>query len=140
MKATLAITAAVSALLLVGCANREGVAPSQNSSLNAVSPSTTATSEGGSMQRSLDTWLKEEWTPLSAPASGTNATSETAAPSTSAPSSALSTQPEDNTPFTLQKYADKWKIYHENKEKMKEGKPKEASHIEMMQSLPVVGK
>lgn len=129
MKATLAITAAVTALVLVGCANREGVSPSQNSSLNAISPSTTATSEGGSMQRSLDTWLKEEWTPLSAPSSGASASS-----------SALTAQPEDNTPFTLQKYADKWKIYHENKEKMKEGKPKEASHMEMMQSLPVVGK
>jgi len=140
MKATLTITAAVSALLLVGCANREGVAPSQNSSLNAVSPSTTAISEGGSMQRSLDAWLKEEWLPLSAPASGTNTTSGTAASSPSEPSSTVTTQPEDNSPFTLQKYADKWKIYHENKEKMMEGKPKEASHIEMMQSLPVVGK
>jgi len=140
MKVTLTITAALSGLLLVGCASREGVAPSQNSSLNAVSPSTTATSEGGSMQRSLDAWLKEEWTPLSAPANGANTTSATAVASPSAFSSALTVQPEDNSPFTLQKYADKWKTYHENKEKMKEGKPKEASHIEMMQSLPVVGK
>ncbi|MGA9046064.1 hypothetical protein [Sulfuricurvum sp.] len=140
MKATLMITAAVSALLLVGCANHEGVAPSQNSSLNAVSPSTTATSEGGSMQRSLDAWLKEEWTPLTTPANGANATSATAVSNVSEPSGTVTAQPEDNTPLTLQKYADKWKTYHENKEKMKEGKPKEASHIEMMQSLPVVGK
>ena len=52
------LTAAVSTLLLVGCANREGVAPSQNASLHSVSPSTTAVSEGGAMQRSLDAWLK----------------------------------------------------------------------------------
>lgn len=47
---------------------------------------------------------------------------------------------EDNTPFTLQKYVDRWKTYHEAKAKMNEGKPKEPSHVEMMKSLPVVGK
>lgn len=47
---------------------------------------------------------------------------------------------EDNTPFTLQKYADKWKSYLEKKEKMNEGKPKEPSHIEKINGMPVIGK
>lgn len=155
MKAMLAISAAAGMLVLSGCANREGVAPSQNQSLNTVSPSTTATSEGGAMQRSLDAWLKEEWTPLTAPTitkttapDGTVVTTTTDAKqvttTTTAPNGTVVTTtapvPEDNTPFTLQKYADKWKVYHENKAKMNEGKPKEASHVEIMSTLPVVGK
>ena len=58
--------ATVSALVLSGCfANTVGVTPSQNTTLQAVSPSDTAASKGdGMMQHSLDKWLKEEWTPL----------------------------------------------------------------------------
>jgi hypothetical protein len=140
MKPTYLISVALSALILSGCANREGVAPSQNSSLHAVSPSTTAASEGGAMQRSLDGWLKEEWSPLTKTATVTT--------TTTAPDGKVITEtkivevpePEDNEPFKLQKYADKWKVYHENKEKMNEGKPKEASNVDLMNSLPVIGK
>jgi len=137
---SLLLTASASLLLLCGCANREGVAPSQNSSLHSVSPSTTAVSGGGAMQRSLDSWLKEEWTPMTK-----TVPVET---KTTAPDGTVVTttkmvevpEPEENEPFTLQKYADKWKVYHESKAKMMEGKPKEPSHIEMMGTLPVVGK
>lgn len=47
---------------------------------------------------------------------------------------------EDETPFTLQKYADKWKAYQESKAKMNEGKPKEPSHIDAVNAMPVIGK
>lgn len=164
-------------LLLNGCANREGVAPSQNSSLQAVSPSTTAVAEGGAMQRSLDAWLKEEWAPMTksepviqkvtSPDGTITQTKTEVIPSATATSDGkisnmTSTQvttttittpdgkvttsttsvaePIDDAPFTLQKYADKWKVYHESKEKMNAGKPKEPSHLEMMQSMPVIGK
>lgn len=134
-------------LILSGCANKEGVAPSQNQTLQAVSPSTTATAEGGVMQRSLDAWLKEEWLPLTkpSPSSVLPAPSSSSASVPAAQIPAASTQQvpaasEDNTPFTLQKYVDKWKVYQENKAKINEGKPKEESHIEQMQSLPVIGK
>lgn len=146
--------------LASGCANREGVAPSQNTSLNAVSPSGTATSQGGAMQRSLDSWLKEEWTPITAPTvttktapDGTTIQTKTDATqivtTTTAPDGKVVTttaavsavaQPADETPFTLQKYADKWKVYHENKAKMNEGKPKEVSNVQKMESMPVIGK
>lgn len=123
-------------LLLSGCANREGVAPSQNSSLHAVSPSTTATSEGGAMQRSLDAWLKEEWASMSQPSVQTTKAADGKV-TTSTTSVAESV---DDTSFTLQKYADKWKVYHENKEKMNAGKPEEPSHVDSLKSMPVIGK
>lgn len=121
--------------LISGCANREGVSPSQNSSLHAVSPNTTSASKGGAMQRGLDSWLKEEWTPL------TTAPSQKEGKDTQ--SAVIATpviQQEDNTSFTLQKYTDKWKMYHENKEKLKEGKPKEVSNVEVLENLPAIGK
>ena len=140
MKPTYLLTAAVSALLLSGCANREGVAPSQNPSLHAVSPSTTAASEGGSMQRSLDSWLKEEWSPMTKTAPVTTTTTMPDGKVVTETKMVTLPEPEDNEPFTLQKYADKWKVYHDNKEKMNEGKPKEPSNVDLMNSLPVIGK
>ena len=161
MKATTLLCTAVCALLLSGCgANRVGVTPSQNSSLGAVSPSTTAASQGGAMQHSLDGWLKEEWVPMTASApvvttkttpDGTVVTTKIeetqVVTTTTAPDGTVVTttaqvapEPEDNSPVTLQKFADKWKVYNENKEKMNEGKPKEASHVESMKSMPAIGK
>jgi len=135
------LTFSLSLLMLSGCAaNRMGVTPSQNTDLQAISPSTTAASEGGAMQRSLDSWLKEEWTPMSttAPAVKTTATASDGTVVTT--TEQVLVEPEDQTPFTLQKYADKWKVYHENKAKMNEGKPKEPSNIEKISNLPVIGK
>lgn len=115
-----------------GCANHKGVPPSQNSTLQSVSPSTTAVSKGGAMQRGLDGWLKEEWVPLTA-------SNVSPKENTTAPSTTISETTEENTSFSLQHYADKWKTYHENKNKMNEGKPKEASNIEKLEKLPVIG-
>ena len=112
-------------LLLVGCATNATIFPSQNSSLNAVSPNTASQSKGGAMQSSLDSWLKEDWIPNSV---------------TPSSSDSIRGSISNEEPFTLQSYADKWKAYHENKEKMNEGKPKEASHIETLQNMPVIGK
>lgn len=133
-----------------GCANHAGVSPSQNPSLGAISPSTTATSQNGAMQRSLDSWLKEEWTPLTTPAASNEnlKPSDTAAMNTVQPSTiqneagttVIAVEPKDETPFTLQKYVDKWKVYTENKAKMDEGKGKEPSHIEKIENMPVIGK
>jgi hypothetical protein len=92
------------------------------------------------MQRSLDVWLKEEWTPMTktvpieTKTTAPDGTVETTTTMVEVP------EPKDTEPFTLQKYADKWKVYRENKAKMNEGKTKEPSHIEMMGTLPVVGK
>jgi len=135
------------------------------------------------MQRSLDSWLKEEWSPMTDPAPTVKTTTSadgtvvqtktevvpavttTTAPdgktvqtktqttqvttTTTAPTGEVVTttavvetvaEPVDETPITLQKYVDKWKVYNENKEKMNKGKPKEASTIEKIESMPVIGK
>lgn len=133
-----------------GCANHAGVSPSQNPSLGAISPSATAASQNGAMQRGLDSWLKEEWTPLTTPATSKSnvnpsdtVTTNAAQPSKvqNEPAAAITpSEPKDNTSFTLQKYADKWKVYQENKAKMDAEKAKEPSHIEKIQNMPVIGK
>ncbi|HZF70804.1 hypothetical protein [Sulfuricurvum sp.] len=108
------------------------------------------------MQKSLDSWLKEEWTPqtsvkTSTASDGTVTTtkieSDKVVTTKTAPNGTVVTttapvvqEPEDTTPFTLQKYVDKWKTYQENKAKMKEGQPKEPSEIDKVNSLPVIGK
>lgn len=161
IKSSALLGTVICALLLSGCvANRVGVTPSQNNSLQAVSPSKTAASEGGIMQHSLDSWLKEEWKPItnSAPTvttkttpDGTVVTTKTEATQVVTTATApdgkvvttvapIASEPENEEPFTLQKYADKWKVYHEQKAKMNEGKPKEPSHIESMQNMPAIGK
>ncbi len=175
------LSLSIALLILSGCAaNHMGVTPSQNTNLQAISPSTTAAGEGGVMQRSLDNWLKEEWNPIMAneptvntknQADGTVITTKTEptkmavstqtsdgktvqkttnatqiTTTTKTPDGTVTTKTEivplgeDNTPFTLQKYADKWKSYLEKKEKMNEGRAKEPSHIEKVNSLPVIGK
>ncbi len=146
-------------ILLTGCGSHADVAPSQNSSLNAVSPSTSS-HQGGAMQQALDSWLKEEWTPATKDVptltttqahDGTVITTKTEASQVTitktAPDGTVTTtteavtvESEDNAPFTLQKYADKWKVYNENKAKMKEGKEQEPSHADSLKNLPVIGK
>ncbi|HEX5329975.1 hypothetical protein [Sulfuricurvum sp.] len=179
MRHTLSLS--LTLLLLGGCAaNRMGVTPSQNTNLQAISPSGTASSEGGAMQRSLDRWLKEEWNPLMASQATENTkqqsdgtvvttkteptkmsvTTQTAdgktlekttsatqiTTTTKAPDGSVTTKTEvvpldeDNTPFTLQKYVDKWKDYLGKKEKMNEGQPKEPANWEKLQKLPGIGK
>jgi hypothetical protein len=147
--------------LMSGCTATTGVTPSQNNNLQAVSPSGTAASNDGAMQRSLDLWLKEEWSPMTTSSSsagqplgsipkeeldsrlrGNDENITTTAPdgkviTTTTP---VVAEPVDKTPFTLQKYADKWKVYHENMAKMNEGKPKEVSNVEKLESMPAIGK
>lgn len=135
----LSLSLLLATLFFVGCATNTTVPPSQNPSLQAVSPNTAAASKGGAMQSSLDSWLKEDWIPNST----TGVSTAPASLSKGNPAATTSTDTvvvSDEKPFTLQGYADKWKAYHENKEKMNEGKPKEASHIDAVNALPVIGK
>jgi hypothetical protein len=75
MKTKTLLYSTLSTLILSGCAqNSVGVTPSQNNNLQAVSPSVTATSKGGMMQHSLDSWLKEEWSPMTDTAPTVNTT------------------------------------------------------------------
>lgn len=145
-------TLSVALILISGCASSQHPTPSQNPSLNAVSPNTAGASKGGYIQRNLDQWIKEEWTPMTDVSPSTPVPSASTEQPLSSPSVSTESAPpvpnvqttspkvEDTTPFTLQKYADKWKVYLENKEKMKAGKVQEPSHLQQMESLPVIGK
>lgn len=122
-------------ILLTGCGGHADISPSQNSALNAVSPSTSS-HQGGAMQQALDSWLKEEWTPATQNVPARITSSDGAKTATE---EVVTSKNEEQTPFTLQTLADKWKVYNENKAKMKEGKPQEPSHADSLKALPVIG-
>lgn len=131
----------IALLLFGGCAaNTTGVTPSQNKNLNVVSPSITSESEDGPMQRALDRWLKEEWTPLTQDQKVT--TTKTMPDGKIIVEEKIVEVPktDSNETFKLQNFVDKWKVYQENKEKMNAGKPKDPSHIDMLNRMPLIGK
>ncbi len=171
----LALTAAIA--LLAGCGKYDGVSPSQNPNLAAISPSSTSSAEGGFMQRSLDTWLKDTWEPMMADkptedtkteSDGTQVITKTepttkeitiTAPSgeefkKTLPATLVTTtvvKPsgetttttetvviEDDEPFTLQKYVDKWSEYLERKKALGIESPE--SNVKKLNSMPVIGK
>lgn len=128
--------------LFVGCSGHAAVSPSQNSSLQSISPSTTSVSEGGKMQHALDNWLKNEWTPLTDSDTVKNtaidSTSETV--QSSPPLKTEESASDEESSFTLQHYVDKWERYHENQKKSQAGKEQEPSHIDVVKHMPVIGK
>ncbi len=106
-------------LTFSACSQKTSVAPSQNKALNSVTNSTAQKESNGVMQKSLDKWLKDEWTP-------TVEKDET-----------IKAKNQDKTrDFTLQEYVDKSGVYI--KEKESEGKTTQ-SHVEKMKSMPVIG-
>jgi transposase-like protein len=104
-------------------ASTDTVSPSENSALQSISPSPTASGandEHRLLQQKTNTWIEEEWTPRVE-------TNET-----------IKEQNEDvDRPFTLQEYVDKAGVYLQEKEKEQPNMP---SHKEQMDELPVIGK
>ncbi len=123
-------------ILLSGCATNAPVAPSQNSDLNKISNSG-GKEKPGLMQKSLDSWLKNEWTPTvnkdkkiqkkylkkeNTNSSDTNGTKEK-----------YVEDKERN--FTLQEYVDKASAYmkaHPSDDK--------ESNVQKLENMPVIGK
>lgn len=107
----------VIALMFIGCTSQSNVSPSQNQSLQAVSPSKTDNANG-SLQKSLNSWIDEEWTP-------TLEKNET-----------IQEINEDKSrDFKLQEYVDKMNVYmNESNASQKE------AHHEKINTLPVIGK
>jgi hypothetical protein len=135
------LTLSIALLLFGGCAaNTTGVTPSQNTKLQAVSQNSAEVGEDGAMQRALDRWLKEEWTPLTQGEKVT--TTKTMPDGKVVVEEKIVEVPKTDTneTFKLQNFVDKWKVYQENKEKMNAGKPKDPSHIDMLNRMPLIGK
>ncbi|WP_457748797.1 hypothetical protein [Sulfurimonas sp.] len=138
MKQLITTTLTASAfILLSGCATDAPVAPSQNSDLNKISNSN-GKEKAGLMQKSLDNWLKNEWTPTvnkdkkvqkkylkkvaTKRADKDDHTEE------------KYVEKEDKN-FTLQEYVDKASAYakaHPSDDKN--------SNVKKLQSMPVIGK
>lgn len=76
----------------------------------------------GSLQKSLDTWMEEEWNPVFENNETQKLKDEKAKES-----------------FKLQHYIDKAKIYMDKKEADKAGTLQEPAHYEKIKKLPVIG-
>ncbi|WP_415397589.1 hypothetical protein [Sulfurimonas sp. CS5] len=112
------IIATISILSLSSCSSNTTVAPSQNESLNSVTNSTAEKNNKGSMQKSLDSWLKDEWTPKVEKDEDIKAKNQ-----------------DKERDFKLQEYIDKSEVY------MKESNSTtQDSHYKKMESMPVIGK
>ncbi len=99
-------------------------APSQNSALKSISPSGSQKNTPSAIQNSLDSWLRDDWEP----AQKKNQEKEK--------SLHVKEKEKNSSSFKLQSYVNKWEKY--NKEKASE--PKKPSHVEMINSLPAIGK
>ena len=132
-------TFAITFISLTGCSSTGSVAPSQNQSLNQVSPSGKQL-KAGYMQHSLDNWLKDEWEP-------TVQKDETirkkymkkkvveTSDANLSKKRAVVYEEDQEKRFTLQEYVDKAEAYQKA-----HPSDYENSHAKKMESLPVIGK
>jgi len=147
----LIITSTVAAVLLSACGGSTGVAPSQNDALNSISNSK-GKEKSGYMQKSLDSWLKDDWTPTVEKneeirekyMEKVSVEDEKGEVVTSTETTEVVAQKETQTKtkyvekkdksFTLQEYVDKAGAYLE----VQESNPEE-SNVEKMNKMPVIG-
>lgn len=119
----------------IGCSsNAPKVAPSENSSVNSVSPSGVK-NKSGFMQKSLESFIKDDWTPtLSKDKNIQKKYMKVDENNTSKEAEKNYVEDKDRS-FTLQEYADKISAYT---------KAKPANHINSnvtkLNALPVIGK
>ncbi len=115
------------------------VPPSQNSALQSISPSTTASDghiEHRVMQKQTNDWIKNEWEPLTE----NNSSSGQGDKTVDTAENNQTVKDEDNSSFTLQHYVDKADLYMENKAKRDANKTKAPSHVDKINALPGIGK
>jgi maltose-binding protein MalE len=107
----------LSILILSSCSSKTTTAPSQNKALNSITISNAEKKNDGTMQKSLDRWLKDDWTP------------------TISKDNDIKVKEKDKSrDFTLQEYIDKSEVYIENSDSSHE-----ESHSQKIKSLPVIG-
>jgi len=103
-------------LIMSACSSHNGVNPSQNDALTNI---TDAKKEKkiGFMQKSLDRWLEEEWSPI-----------------VERNKTIKMKNLNKSRDFSLQEYVDKSKIYRDN-----HSSSTKDSHSQMIKSMPVIG-
>ena len=150
----------VSMLLLTGCSirNDTGTTPTQNQSLNAISPSAKDVKEKGFLQRKYDEWEQEDWEPNTRTEAddkndvqqnvSQQPVKEATLPATTMQSKEDNTTVEVGTKasedinasetFKLQYYLDKWGRYIDNK-KQTEANQSAPSNVEKLDTMPGIG-
>ena len=113
---TKSILLAISAFILNSCSSSNVVNPSQNNALNSVTSS--HKEKSGAMQKSLDNWLEEEWTPT-----------------VEKDKEVKEKYSDKSRDFTIQEYVDKSTIYIKDN-----NNSYESSHSKKISSMPVIGK
>lgn len=114
MKKTILITLAI---ISIGCSTRNTTVSNNNDAVNQITNSTKNKQEGN-LQKNLDSWLKDEWTP-----------------SVEKNVTIKKINEDKKRDFTLQEYVDKAAVY------VKENNSSyENSHTNKINSMPVIGK
>jgi len=137
---TTILTLQIFILTLSGCGYTADVSPSQNTELKKVTPSQNCKKshnceKKGYMQRALDEWLEEEWTPTVEKDEAIQKKYMEVKTIKKADKEEKVLIEKKDRDFTLQEYVDKASAYmkahpadHEN------------SHVKKVESLPVIGK
>ena len=149
-KTTLTI---LSSSLIIGCSSTNSVAPSQNSALNIISKSSAKKEHDGFMQKAMDSWFANDWTPTLSEDKNIQKkymkaeTNKSGVKQTyirkDGSSKVVYNDGEekvhyvekDDKPFTLQEYVDKATAYrkaHPN--------DYEHSNVKKLESMPIIGK
>lgn len=116
------------------------IPPSQNSALQSISPSTTASDaheEHRIMQKNTNAWLNGEWKMFTE--SNTSTTEERQSNVENKTDYTVRTADDINS-SGLQYYVDKAGIYLENKKRHDANRTKAPSHVEQIDTLPGIGK
>ena len=104
------------ALIFNSCSSIDGINPSQNNSLNNITD-TNKEKKNGLMQKALDSWLEDEWTPF-----------------LEKDKEIKKENSNKKRSFSLQEYVDKAILYRgENNSSI------EDSHSKKIKSMPVIG-
>ncbi len=114
--------------------------PSQNSALQSISPSTTASDaheEHRIMQKNTNAWLNGEWKMFTE--SNTSAAEEGQGDVGNKTDDTVRTADDINS-SGLQYYVDKAGIYLENKKRHDANVSKEPSHVDKVNAMPGIGK
>ncbi len=138
MKQLITTSLIISAFILPsGCATKAPAAPSQNSDLNKISNSN-GKAKSGFIQKNLDNWLKNEWTPtINKDKKVQNKYMKKVAIKRENSSNDTEKKyvEDKERNFTLQEYVDKAAAY--SKAHPSDGKD---SNVKKLESMPVIGK
>ncbi len=129
----------LSSSLIIGCSSNTSVAPSQNSALNSISKSNAKKKNDGFMQKAMDNWFNNDWTPTISKDKNIQKKYMRKDGSTKVVykdgREEVHYVEKDDKPFTLQEYVDKAAAYrkaHPN--------DYEHSNVKKLESMPIIGK